>query len=86
MACLERSLDSRKADPLACTDNQNGRHWYEHFLRVPTELRDKMRRRPIAMTSALDPRYAFFTALMADRLAAHILQQPAQVVEFRSET
>ena len=34
MTCLERSLDSRKADPLACTNNQNGRHWYEYFLRV----------------------------------------------------
>src|SRR4029450_10472593 len=27
MACLERSLDGHKADPLACTDDQNGRHW-----------------------------------------------------------
>jgi hypothetical protein len=34
MACPECSLEGRKANPLACTDDQNGRHWGEYFLRV----------------------------------------------------
>ena len=29
MACLKRSFDTRKADPLACPDNQNGCHGRE---------------------------------------------------------
>src|SRR5262245_52623973 len=56
MACLERGLDRRKTNSFACTDDQNGRHWREYFLRVPARERGRSACLNVSISSDRDQR------------------------------